>query len=155
MGRNAIAGMFALALSLLASSLVTAGQSPAKVARIGYLGVSSPSLEPHYVKAFQQQLRELGYVEGQHVVIEYRWAEGRDDRLPALAAELIRSKVDVIVTTGTPGAPGRERLATRPVRTGPISPFKSRPDSSSSSISRALAQSASRSRNKSSRWPTT
>jgi putative ABC transport system substrate-binding protein len=67
-------------------------------------GVSSPSLEPHYIAAFRQKLRELGHIEGENIVIEIRWAEGQDDRLPSLAAELIAAKSDVIVTTGTPGA---------------------------------------------------
>ena len=67
------------------------------------LGISSPSLEPHYVDAFRQKLRELGHVDGESIVIEYRWAEGQDSRLPKLAAELVRLKPDVIVTTGTPG----------------------------------------------------
>src|SRR5438128_642283 len=73
------------------------------VARIGYLGNSSPSLEPDLVEAFQQGLRNLGYVEGQTIVIEYRWAEGGYDRFPDLVADLIRLKVEVIVTAGTPG----------------------------------------------------
>ena len=70
---------------------------------IGYLGISSPSLEPHYVEAFRQKLRELGHIEGENLTIEYRWAEGQDSRLPELAAELVRLHPDVIVTTGTPG----------------------------------------------------
>jgi putative ABC transport system substrate-binding protein len=70
---------------------------------IGYLGTSSLSLEEHVLDAFRQKLRELGHVEGKNIAIEYRWAEGRDDRLPGLAAELVRLKPDVIVTTGTPG----------------------------------------------------
>src|SRR5438094_2336377 len=72
-------------------------------ARIGYLGSSSPSLEPHFVEAFRQKLRELGHIEGENIAIEYRWAEGQDDRLPDLAAELVRLQPNVIVTTGTPG----------------------------------------------------
>jgi ABC-type uncharacterized transport system substrate-binding protein len=72
--------------------------------QIGYLGVSSPSLEPHYVEAFREKLRDLGHVEGKNVAIEYRWAEGQDDRLPNLASELVHLSPDVIVTTGTPGA---------------------------------------------------
>ena len=76
---------------------------PSGPRRVGYLGTSSPTLERHYVDAFRQQLRQLGYVEDQHLVIDYRWAEGRDDRLPDLAVELVRLKPDVIVTTGTPG----------------------------------------------------
>jgi ABC-type uncharacterized transport system substrate-binding protein len=74
-----------------------------KVSRIGYLGTSSPSLEGHVLTAFRQKLRELGHVEGENIAIEYRWAEGQDDRLPELAAELVRLKPVVIVTTGTPG----------------------------------------------------
>ena len=78
-------------------------QQTEKVSRIGYLGTSSPSLEGHVLDAFRQKLRELGHVEGENIAIEYRWAEGQDDRLPELAAELVRLKPDVIVTTGTPG----------------------------------------------------
>src|SRR5713226_3207160 len=92
-----------LATILLATVSFAEAQQSKKVSRIGYLGSSSPSLEPHYVEAFRQQLRELGYIEGQNVASEDRWAEGQDDRLPDLAAELVRLRVDVIVTTGTPG----------------------------------------------------
>ncbi len=92
-----------LTLGTLALPLAAEAQQAGKVYRIGYLGTSSPSLEPHYVEAFRQKLRDLGYIEGQNSVIEYRWAEGQDDRLPGLAAELVRLKADVIVTTGTPG----------------------------------------------------
>jgi putative ABC transport system substrate-binding protein len=61
-------------------------------------------MEPHYVQAFQQKLRDLGHVDGENIAIEYRWAEGQDDRLPNLATDLVRLNPDVIVTTGTPGA---------------------------------------------------
>ena len=81
-----------LALGLGATPLLTEGQTPTRAQRIGYLGVSSPSLEPHTAEAFRQRLRDLGYIEGQHIVIEYRWAEGRDERLPGLAVELVGSK---------------------------------------------------------------
>ena len=84
--------------------LAARAQQPGKKFRVGYLGISSPSLEPHYVEAFRQKLRELGHVDGENIAIEYRWAEGQDDRLPNLASELVRLKPDVIVTTGTPGA---------------------------------------------------
>jgi putative ABC transport system substrate-binding protein len=84
--------------------LAARAQQVGKTPQIGYLGVSSPSLEPHYVEAFRQKLRELGHVEGKNIAIEYRWAEGQDDRLPNLTSELVRLKPDVIVTTGTPGA---------------------------------------------------
>ena len=84
--------------------LVAHAQQPRKISRIGYLGVSSSSLEPHYVGAFRQRLRELGHVDGENIAIEYRWAEGQDDRLPSLATELVGLHPDIIVTTGTPGA---------------------------------------------------
>ena len=83
--------------------LAARAQQREKMSRIGYLGSSSPSLEPHYVAAFRQKLRDLGHVEGENIAIEYRWAEGQDDRLPNLATELVRLKPDIIVTTGTPG----------------------------------------------------
>jgi len=65
-----------LALAILLAPVVADAQPSARVPRIGYLGNSSPSLEPDLVEAFQQGLRNLGYVEGQTIVIEYRWAEG-------------------------------------------------------------------------------
>ena len=80
-----------------------------QAARVGFLGTASPSLERHLTDAFRQKLRELGWVEGDNIAIEYRWAEGRDDRLPALAAELIYLKPNVIVTTGTPGTLAAKR----------------------------------------------
>jgi len=96
--------LLALALSLLAEPLAATAQSPAKVFRIGYLGYSSPALERHLVEAFRQRLRGLGYVESQNAAIEYRSAEGKLERLPELAAELVGLKVDVIVTLATPAA---------------------------------------------------
>jgi putative ABC transport system substrate-binding protein len=91
------------AASPILCPLAARAQQVGKVSRIGFLGTSSPSLERHLVDAFRQKLRELGHVEGENIAIEYRWAEGRDDRLPGMAAELVRQKSDVIVTTGTPG----------------------------------------------------
>jgi putative tryptophan/tyrosine transport system substrate-binding protein len=89
---------------LLAAPLAAEAQQAAKVARIGYL-VTSLAARPHLREAFRQGLRDLGYVEGRNVVIEYRDAEGKSERLPALAAELVALKVDVIVTGGgTPTA---------------------------------------------------
>jgi putative ABC transport system substrate-binding protein len=104
-----MAWMLSLLTVLLGVGLAIApraaeSQPAARMYRIGYLGSSSPSLEPHYVEAFLQKLHDLGYAEGQNVSVEYRWAEGHDDRLAGLAAELVRSHVDVIVTTGTPAA---------------------------------------------------
>ena len=77
-------------------------QQPTKIPRIGYLTTVSPSAISARIEAFRQGLRELGYVEGKNIVIEWRSAEGKLDRLPALAAELVRLKVDVIVSGGPP-----------------------------------------------------
>ena len=94
----------ALGILLLAFSFPARAQQPEKTLRIGYLGNSSPALERDFVDAFRQGLRDLGYAEGHNILIEYRWAEGRYDRLPEFAAELVRLKVDVLLTAGTPGA---------------------------------------------------
>ncbi|MGH8633720.1 MAG: ABC transporter substrate binding protein, partial [Burkholderiales bacterium] len=93
----------ALGAGALAAPLATfAQQKPAKVARIGFLGAPSASGFANQVEALQAGLRDLGYVEGKNIVIEYRWAEGKYERLPAMAAELVGLKVDVIVAAGTP-----------------------------------------------------
>ena len=93
-----------IAGGLLATPFAAEAQQAAKVPRIGYLA-GNLAVSPHQHEAFRQGLRDLGYVEGRNVVIEYRSAEGRFERLPALAAELVALKVDVIVTAGgTPPA---------------------------------------------------
>ncbi len=114
--RMAVQALVTLSLVMLAALPAIGAQQPARMPRIGYLGTSSPSLEPHLVEAFRQKLRDLGYIEGQNIAIAYRWAEGQDDRLPDLAAELVRLKADVIVTTGTPGT----LAATQATKTIPI-----------------------------------
>jgi len=101
-----------LAFCFGAAPLTAEGQKSTKVPRIAYLGTSSTSREPHYVEAFRQQLQHLGYTEGQNIAIEYRWAEGRDDRLPGLAAELVRLEPAVIVTAGTPGTLAAKQATT-------------------------------------------
>jgi putative tryptophan/tyrosine transport system substrate-binding protein len=84
---------------------ISAGaQQAGKIARIGFLGAVSASGYARQVEEFRSGLRDLGYVEGTNIIIVYRWAEGNYARLPELAAALIRSNVDVIVTHGTPGA---------------------------------------------------
>src|SRR5438445_13748268 len=89
---------------LLAAPLAAEAQPATNVPRIGYLGNSLDG-RPHLREAFLQGLRDLGYVEGRNLVIEHRDAEGQVERLPALAAELVALKVDVIVTAhGTPVA---------------------------------------------------
>src|SRR5262249_48954650 len=90
---------FAVLIFSLCSS--AQAQQPKKVARIGYLGGASLSAVQARVDAFQQGLRELGYVEGKNIIIEWRWAEGKPDRLPALAAELVRLYVDLIISAGS------------------------------------------------------
>ena len=110
--RDTVLALLALGVSPLAAE----AQQAAKVARIGYL---SPNLaaSPHLRDAFLQGLRDLGYVEGRNVVIEYRDAEGKGDRLPALAAELVALKVDVILAEGGTLGP---RVAMQATTTIPI-----------------------------------
>ena len=91
--------------TLLAAPLSSFAQQPqAKISRIGFLGVANPTAWSARVDALRAGLRDLGYVEGKNVTIEFRFAEGKFDRLPELAAELVRLKVDVIVTHTVPGA---------------------------------------------------
>src|SRR5712692_5575876 len=98
MHRRAFLGT--VAGGLLAAPLAVEAQQAAKIARIGFLAANlAPN--PHLREAFRQGLRDLGYVEGRNLVIEYRSAEGRFERLPALAAELVALKVDVILAGGT------------------------------------------------------
>jgi putative ABC transport system substrate-binding protein len=92
-----------LTLGTLTAPLAVEAQLPGKVPRIGYVA-DNPAAQPHLREAFLQGLRDLGYVEGRNVVIEYRDAEGKRERLPALAAELVALKVDVIVAPNTPAA---------------------------------------------------
>jgi putative ABC transport system substrate-binding protein len=90
-----------ITLGKLPAPLAAEGQEARKIPVIGYLiERSGPTA---FDEAFRLGLRELGYSEGRNVVVEYRWADGKAERLPALAAELVRLKVDVIVTSGTPG----------------------------------------------------
>jgi putative ABC transport system substrate-binding protein len=101
---------------LLARPFPAQAQQGTKIPRIGFLGATSLSTIPARVEAFRQGLRELGYVEGKNIVIEYRWAEGRIERLADLAAELVSLKVDVIVTAG----PMDTRAANNATNTIPI-----------------------------------
>jgi putative ABC transport system substrate-binding protein len=100
-----------LTTGLLAAPLAVAQQA-VKIPRIGLLGAASASGYASQLEAFRQGLRALGWVEGQNIAIEYRWAEGRYDRLADLAAELVRLKVDVILTHGTPGTQAAKRATT-------------------------------------------
>jgi putative ABC transport system substrate-binding protein len=105
----------ALALALFAASFAAEAQQARKVPRIGVLGGQSPELAPP-ILALRQGLSELGYVEGQNIAIEWRWAQGKNERYSDLAAELVKLKVDIIVAATTPGA----QAAQRATRTIPI-----------------------------------
>jgi putative ABC transport system substrate-binding protein len=94
------AGIFAIALTFAMCRVVAEAQQPKKVPRIGYLSVSSLSVMADRIEAFRQGLRELGYVEGKDIVIEWRYGEEKPDRVSDLATELVRLKVDVIVSGG-------------------------------------------------------
>src|SRR5215470_17934279 len=90
-------------VSLLAAPLAVEAQSVNKVFRIGYLSIGSASTTyTRPIEAFRQGLRELGWIEGRNLLIEYRYAEGQADRLPALADELVRLNPDLIVASPTP-----------------------------------------------------
>jgi ABC-type uncharacterized transport system substrate-binding protein len=124
---------FALCAMLFALSLPAEGQQPGKIPRIGFLGNSTAALEANLIGPFREGLRDLGYVEGKNIVIEWRWAEGKYERFPALIAELIASKVDLIVTAGTPATIALKKATTTlplvmiavgdPVGTGLIASF--------------------------------
>jgi putative tryptophan/tyrosine transport system substrate-binding protein len=101
---------------LLAAPLAAEGQQTGKVYRIGMLETRSTVLNAANIDAFRQGLRELGYTEGQNLQIVYRSSDGRDERFPSLASELVRLKVDLILTRGTPAA----LAAKRATRTIPI-----------------------------------
>ena len=89
--------VLALSAALFSLYLPADAQQPKKVARIGYLSTTDPATDSARAEGIRLALRELGYIEGQNIAIEYRYAEGRPDREPGLAAELVRLKVDIIV----------------------------------------------------------
>jgi putative tryptophan/tyrosine transport system substrate-binding protein len=114
MGRSTVGVIITLALALLAVPLVSDAQQARQGARIGYLSPVSPGPSPMLV-AFQQGLGQLGWVEGKNLAMEYRWAEGRLDQLPALAAELVRLNVEVIVTWGPGVRAAQQATGTIPI----------------------------------------
>jgi len=95
--------------------LAARAQQPGKLPSIGFLGASTSSNWSHWTAAFVQRLRELGWIEGRTIAIEYRWAEGRTDRYAELAAEFVRLKVDVILTVGTVAAATKQLTSTIPI----------------------------------------
>jgi putative tryptophan/tyrosine transport system substrate-binding protein len=105
-----------VAAMLLAVCVSAEAQQPKKIPRIGFLSPTSPSVSPARIEAFRQGLRDLGYVEGKNIVVEYRYAGGKVDRFPDLAADLVRSKVAIIVARSGVGA----RAAKNATKTIPI-----------------------------------
>jgi putative ABC transport system substrate-binding protein len=128
-------GLVTLVLALTLCGAVAQAQQPAGIHRIGILNPTSGSVFPARVDTFRQRLRELGYVEGKNIVIEYRYAEGKREPLPDLAAELVQLKVDVIVTGGSPGIlAAKKASATIPIV------FASAPDPVGSGFVSSLAR---------------
>jgi putative ABC transport system substrate-binding protein len=101
-----------VAVLFFVAPLAAGPQPAATVHRIGFLGNSTAALEAHLVEPFRVGLRDLGYLEGRNTLIEYRWAEGQYERFPALIAELIALKVNVIVTAGTPATQAVKKATT-------------------------------------------
>ena len=99
--KRAAVRCIAVAVMLLAMAIIAEAQQP-KLHRIGILFIGTSSFYSAWIDVFRQGLKELGYIEGKNIAFEYRYAEGKADRLPALAAELVVLKVDVIVTSATP-----------------------------------------------------
>ena len=110
-------GSVALCAILFALCSSAEAQQPKKVPRVGYLSNTNPASESARAEGIRLALRELGYIEGQNIAIEYRYAEGRRDRYAELAAELVRLKVDIIVVAG--GTP-QLRAAKNATKTIPI-----------------------------------
>ena len=92
--------LWLIAIALVAMSTLVSAQQPKKIPRVGYLSASSASVALVRTNAFRQGLRDFGYVEGKNLIVELRYADGKFDRLPTLAAELVRLPVDVIVSAG-------------------------------------------------------
>ena len=110
--------LWLLTLLLLAAGTFAEAQQPKKIPLIGYLSISSSSANAHRIEAFRQGLRDVGYIEGKNIVIEWRFAEGNADRRPGpgLVTELVRLKVDVIVTSGSGATrPAKEATTTIPI----------------------------------------
>src|SRR5262245_22977614 len=105
MRRSAIGLMLTLAFAILVAPLLANAQPLGRVPRIGFLSSTSPSSDSErgtFLDGLRHGLHELGWVEGQSIAVEWRWAEGKLERLPELAADLVRLNVDVIVAAGTP-----------------------------------------------------
>ena len=133
--KKATASSILIAAMMLVVAVLVEAQQPARIHRIGILSPASGSFLSARVEAFRQRLRQLGYVEGKNIFIEYRYAEGKGERLPDLAAELVRLKVDIIVTT----SPGTTLAAKKASATIPIV-FASANDPVGTGLVSSLAQ---------------
>ena len=119
------------AMALMIRPDVALGQQPRKSPTIGFLGTTTPTIWSANVAAFQNRLRELDWIDGRNVTIEFRWGRGRDDRYAELADELAQQKVDIIVTAGTTAVIAVKKVTSAipivfaaagdPVRTGLVS----------------------------------
>src|SRR4030095_9477927 len=106
------AGLFAILVALVVCGARADAQQTGKIFRIAYLDPGNASGSAVLVDAFRQELRKLGWIEGKNIAIEYRFAEQKSERLPELAADLVRLKVDLIVVTGTPTTLAAKRATT-------------------------------------------
>jgi ABC-type uncharacterized transport system, periplasmic component len=142
---SAVRLIVTLALGILVAPLLCAAQPSSKVPRIGYLGDTPGPL----LAAFRRALREHGYVEGQNIAMEYRWVEGQHERLHDLAAELVHSQVDVIITAGTQASRAAKHATStipvviahvgNPVETGLVASF-ARPGGNLTGVSLIAAE---------------
>jgi len=114
MRRREFLGLVSVAI-IATWSRVARAQQAGKLPTIGFLGVSTPSGWSHYVTAFEQRLRELGWIEGSTVAIEIRWAEGRGERFSEIATEFVRDNVDIIVTAGGAVVAAKQATSTIPI----------------------------------------
>ena len=117
-------GLSVFAFMLVAAGAVAMAQQPKKVPRIGYLSLGNPASESTRVDGIRLALRERGYIEGQNIAIEYRYAEGNSDRSPELATELVRLKVDIIVVVGGAGPIRSAKNATKTIPIGRLEPVE-------------------------------
>ncbi len=109
---TAVAGGLLLGLAVALAPGLAGAQGTSKTHRIGLLMQTTPAAASHIAAAFSHELGQLGHVEGKNVVLEYRWAEGKPERFPALAAELVRLKVDVIIASALPAAEAARQATT-------------------------------------------
>jgi putative ABC transport system substrate-binding protein len=114
--RSWIVLLLVAAFAAFGPPLARAAEPAQRVARLGFVGPGSPSTDPRGITAFKERLRELGYIEGQNLVIEARWAEGQFDQLPELMAEVIAQRIDVLVTYSTmPAIAAKNATSTIPI----------------------------------------